>query len=292
VGAFADLQLGVRPAGMGGAYTALSSDANATLYNPAATVLVRYASFTATTTRIFGIVPATFLGVHYPLRAFSLSGGFQQVGDDLLRETTFAVAGAMRGDRLLPHNFLNLPYLNRMGFSVTARFRLASFGNDESGGPTRITGDGQGYALDFGYYLQLNGIRFGATLQDAIGHFRWNSSGRGNYVQNMPRRLRFGIAYAEPRLRFSVDFEPTLYNDVSDRIFAGLETSVLNWLVLRGGIAQNIGGPFENKLLTLGAGIYSVTWRQYRLGIQGNYRSSEFDNAFRFGLDLFWPGGR
>ncbi|RMD97256.1 MAG: hypothetical protein D6814_09855 [Calditrichaeota bacterium] len=289
-GAFADLPLGVRPAGMGGAYTALSSDGNAVFYNPAAAALVSYASLTATTSRIFNIVPATFIGIHYPTGKISWVAGIQQVGDDLLKETTAAAGIAVKAEDLLPHYLQKVPFFDRMAFSATFRFRLASFGNNEEGGENRITGDGRGYAIDLGYYVQVNGLRFGLTLHDAVGQFRWNSSGRGNYVQNIPTRLSLGLAYAERRLRFALDVQPSLYEDLPDRVQVGLEANVTMWLVLRGGITQDVGGQSLNKSMTLGFGVYSLSWKKYRLAIQGGYRTGQLNGTYQFAIDLFWPG--
>ncbi len=291
-GAFADLPLGVRPAGMGGAYTALSNDGNAVFYNPAATAFVSFASLTATATRLFNMVPATYLGVHYPAKNTSWLAGVQQIGDDLMRETTLAVAVAVRAQHIFPASFRRIPFFDRMALSLTLRARLASFGNDPSGGENRITGSGSGYAMDLGYFVHLNRLRLGATLHDLIGHFQWRSSGRGSYVQNMPRRLSLGIAYAEPSLRFSLDMYPSLYRDLPDRVAVGLETNLVTWLVLRAGVTQNVGGLSENKFVTLGFGVYRLKLKTMYLAIQGGYRTGDIASTYQFSIDLFWPNRR
>ncbi|KAA3616362.1 MAG: hypothetical protein DWQ05_11540 [Calditrichaeota bacterium] len=288
-GAFADLNLGVRPSGLGGAYTALSNDGNALLYNPAATTFTPYVGLTATTTKIYNIVPATFLGVHYPFERMSIVGGIQQVGDDLLKETTFGLAAAMRGDELFDENFKLIPWLDQMAFSLSLRFLLANFGDNADGGEERVRGDGRGFALDFGYYFKMNGLRIGATMRDALAYFRWNSSVRGHYSQNPPRRLRVGMAYVQARMRFSLDVQPAIYEDVNTRIFSGIEVNILPWLVLRSGLAQNTGGLFHNKIWTTGFGVYNMKWQQFRLALQAGYRTDELDNSIRFAIDIFWP---
>ena len=288
-GAFTDLNLGVRPSGLGGAYTALSNDGNALLYNPSATPFMPFIGLTATTTKLFDIIPASFLGVHYPLKRFSLIGGIQQIGDDLLKETTFGFAAAMRGDELFDENISIIPWLDKMAFSMSFRFLMADFGDNADGGENRVRGTGRGFALDFGYYLKLNGLRFGATLRDGIGYFRWNSSEKGHYTQTPPRHIRLGVAYVQPRLRLSLDVQPAIYDDINTRVLSGIEFNVTPWLVLRSGIAQNTGGLFYNKVLTTGFGVYNLKWQKYRLALQGGYRTDELDNSLRFGIDLFWP---
>ena len=290
-GAFADLNLGVRPSAMGSAYTALSGDGNALLYNPAVTAFSGHASLTATMGRLYQIVPASFLGGHYPAGDLTWSAGLQQVGDDLLRESTFGVAAAMRADRLLPASWLVLPAMERMSFSASMRFLFTSFGNDDSGGEQRVRGDGRGVAVDLGYYFKLNGLRFGATLRDAVSWFRWNSSTRGNYVQTFPKKLRFGVAWVEPTLRFSLDYQAKFYEDRARRVHIGLEYNLTRWLVVRGGLAQNIDGRFQNKVFTAGFGVYSISWQKYRLAVQGGYRTDALSGSWRFALDFFWPGG-
>ena len=291
-GAFATLDLSVRAAGMGGAYTAISNDGNAIRYNPAATAFVKYASLSATTTRLFRLVPATFIGVHYPTRYTSWLLGFEQIGDDLLRETTMAVAVAVRATDFLPANVLNLPGFRRMAFSATLKFRLASFGNDPAGGENRIQGQGRGYALDVGWLLNLSRIRVGLVLQELISQFRWQSSGRGSYEQSMVRKLRFGIAYAVPEIRMAVDFEPALYRDAADRIAVGLETQFMKWFVLRAGVAQNVGGLEQNKTYALGTGVYGQFRRSGFIAVQLGYRNNDLGNQWQVSLDLFWPGAR
>lgn len=291
-GAFADLQLGVRPAGLGGAYTAMSNDGNAVLYNPAAAAFVPFASLTATHTRLFNIVPATFFGGHYPIGPTSLAFGLQQVGDELLEETTVALATALPAQRLLPGLANRIKYFDLLAFSVTFKLRFAGFGDNEDGGEQRVTGGGNGYGVDFGSYLQLERMRFGLTVHDAIGTFRWDSSISGQYSQRIPTRLKLGLAYVHPRLRFALDVQPGLHSDVADRVYGGLEVSVMPWLMVRGGLAQNTGGRFENKMFSAGFGLYSFAVGSYRFAIQGSYRNEDLDNAYRFSLEFFWPGRR
>ena len=55
-GSFSESGFGVRPSGMGQAYTAISNDANAFLTNPAGLLLGTRKSFTANYAELFGLV--------------------------------------------------------------------------------------------------------------------------------------------------------------------------------------------------------------------------------------------
>src|SRR5690349_1375244 len=52
--AFQDINWGARPVGLGGAFTAIADDTNASLYNPAGLVQVQWNEISASYSRLFG----------------------------------------------------------------------------------------------------------------------------------------------------------------------------------------------------------------------------------------------
>ncbi len=138
-GAFSEAGIGVRPAGMGQAYTAISNDANAFLTNPAGLLLGSRPNFTANYSKLFGLIPSSYLGLLYPLgKTYAVGAGFLYLGDEVLSEYTFGVSFAT--------TFPNMPiggneiYFDQMSFGITVKGRWASFGNNSDGGQSRVTG--------------------------------------------------------------------------------------------------------------------------------------------------------
>ena len=291
-GAFAELNLGVRPASMGGASSALSNDGNAVEHNMAAAGFSRFAALSATTTKIFGVVPATYIGAIYPYGPGVWGLSVQQVGDALLSETTLGVGGAIRANKILPASLARQKFVDDMAFSVTVKTRVASFGDNVDGGEDRITGGGGGFGVDLGYFFQHSEWRVGAVWKDAFGTFRWNSSANGRYSQRIPSKLKFGMAYISRNVRVAFDLQPALHEDTPVRMFTGGETNIFWWLMIRAGWAQNLGGHVDNKIFTAGVGRYSFSWRTLRFALQTGYRREQIADELRFAIDLFWlkPG--
>ncbi|MCZ6820816.1 MAG: hypothetical protein O7G31_15205 [Calditrichaeota bacterium] len=151
---------------MGQAYTAISNDANAFLTNPAGLLLGTRKSFTANYAELFGLIPSGYFGLLYPLsQTFAVGGGFLFLGDEALMENTLGVSFAF--------TFKNIPfgkneiYFDQMAFGITVKGRWASFGNNPNGGENQVSGNGKGFAVDFGYMLYVNkNLRLGIMLRD------------------------------------------------------------------------------------------------------------------------------
>lgn len=298
-GAFSEAGFGVRPSGMGQAYTAVSNDANAFLTNPAGLLTGTRPAFTANYARLFGIVPSGYFGLLYPLQPrLSLGAGFLFAGDDALMENTLGVSLAATFPN--PRLGGNEIYFDQMSFGVTVKGRWASFGNNSDGGANRVTGSGAGYALDFGYLLRVNRkLSFGVMLRDFFNRFNWNSSVSGEYSEKIPATARLGIAYQLDGITVAADLRKNLHDDTANRVYFGVEKTVLDLLVLRGGFSNNLGTDDLNRRWSFGFTLLRSVLDNYALGISGAYGTGNLDNLFRFGLDLAWgktrnrpPAGR
>ena len=287
-GAFSETGFGVRPSGMGQAYTAISDDAHAFLTNPAGLMMGLRPSFTANYAKLFGIVPSGYFGMLYPLsKNYSLGGGFLFLGDDALMENTLGVS--------LAASFENVPirgnelYFDQMSFGITVKSNWASFGNNPDGGQNQVTGSGAGYSVDLGYLLLVNEkLRLGLMLRDLINDFHWNSSVSGEYQEDVPATLRFGVAYALNGVTVAFDLRKNLHDDTSNRAHFGAEKIFWETLTLRAGFSNNLGTADLNRRWTFGFSLLRGVFEKYTVGINSAYRVGNIENLFQFGLDFSW----
>ncbi|MFQ5751078.1 MAG: hypothetical protein ACE5HI_03710 [bacterium] len=287
-GAFSEAGFGVRPSGMGQAYTALSNDANAFLTNPAGLLLGTRANFTANYAKLFGLIPSSYFGLLYPLgKTRAVGGGFLYIGDEALSEYTLGISFAF--------TFPNVPigtneiYFDQMSFGITLKGRWASFGNNSDGGENRVTGSGSGIAIDLGYILYTNEhLSLGVMVRDIINTFRWNSSVSGKYSEGVPATLRFGGAYNLDGLVIAFDLRKALHDDTANRTYIGVEKSLFETLFLRAGFSNNLGTGALNRRWSFGMSFLRGVFENYTVGINAAYRVGNIENMLRFGLDISW----
>ena len=287
-GAFSEAGIGVRPAGMGQAFTAISNDANAFLTNPAGLLLGARPNFTANYVKLFGLIPSSYMGVLYPIgKTYAAGGGFLYTGDEALSEYTFGVSFAMA--------FPNLPigeneiYFDQMSFGITVKGRWASFGNNANGGEGRVTGSGKGIAMDLGYYLYINQhLSFGVMLRDLLNTFQWNSSVSGKYSEGVPATIRVGGAYQLDGLIIAFDLRKALHDDTANRAYIGVEKILFESMFLRAGFSNNLGTANLNRRWTFGMSYLQGIYENYTVGISAAYRVGNIENLLRFGLDFYW----
>lgn len=287
-GAFAEAGFGVRPSGMGQAFTALSNDANAFLTNPAGLLLAPRPNFMANYANLYGLVPSSYIGMLYPLsETYAVGGGFLFMGDDALSEYTLGLSFAF--------TFPNLPigsneiYFDQMSFGITVKGRWASFGNNPDGGELQVTGSGAGFGIDLGYILYVNErLRLGVMLRDLIDTFRWDSSVSGTYSEGIPATLRVGGAYRLNGTTVAFDFRKSLHDDTANRGYIGVERLFFETLALRAGFSNNLGTSDLNRRWSFGMSLLRGVFEKYTVGISAAYRVGNIENILRFGLDVSW----
>ncbi len=287
-GAFSEVGFGVRPAGMGQAFTAIANDANAFLTNPAGLLLGRRATFSANYAKLFGLIPSSYVGLLYPMNPhYAVGAGFLYVGDDALGEYTLGVSVAYSPPNL-PVGASEI-YFDQMSFGLTLKGRWATFGNNPTGGENRVTGSGSGFSIDLGYFLYVNeNLTLGVMVRDLFNNFTWNSSVRGSYSEGVPATLRFGAAYNLEGLLVAFDLRKSLHDDTSNRAYVGAELTLFEVVQLRGGFSTNLGEVAQNRRWSFGLTFLQKVAENYSLGINTAYRVSDIENLFRFGLDVSW----
>ncbi len=253
--AFADIGYGARPLGMGGAYVALASDANAPLWNPACLPYALGWQVTTMYAKQFNLIPYLMGSVTKSIgNEFGAGFAYLSSGDDALRENTFYFSGGMRLQRFHP-------WLKAFSAGMSLKVRTASFGNNEDGGPERIQGTATGYALDFALrYKPASRWTLGLLFRDPINNIKWNNQTLDSkYDESVPGTMQLGAAYlAHENVLVAVDWDMAMYSDVSSKIFMGGEWRLFNLIYLRGGMSQILDVEPYRKL-NYGAGLQYFT---------------------------------
>lgn len=285
-GAFADIGLGLRPVGMGGAYSALAVDENGSRWNPSMLAGVKTFNAGFTWTKQFSLIDYHYLAVAVPIQKNFGAGAYVvTAGDDVYRETTFAISAGIGMSKL------RIPVEN-MNLGATAKIRTTSFGNNIDSGDDQVTGSAFGYAFDFGLnYKASDGLTLALVMRDVAGDLKWDSSYEGEYTENVPRTLVIGGAIEKEKVILAMEYLPGLYNDVSDRVVVGGELVLFRILRPRFGFAQDLGSGDVNRWMTIGLGIEITSKflnpiKKVHFGY--THMLHEIDPTPRVGLSLCW----
>jgi hypothetical protein len=262
--AFLDLDVGARPVGMGGAFTAISDDSSAALYNPAGIVQVQWNELTATYADLFSgldvyagedttnLTQSFFAFTSRPIPkigSFELSwASFNS--SHLYREDTVALTYARNLGDFFPvlDNTLalgvNLKYLRR---SVS----LDSFTIDDPVFAGGDSADGQTVDLGVLYHPSegmLAGWRLGASVLNLT------SPDVGFQVEDrVPTEGRLGIAYQSKDRPWLVPALDITRRGRETGIFGGMESWLFkNTLGLRGGANKDEGSAGLSYFQMLG----------------------------------------
>ena len=274
-GAFDELNIGARPQGLGGAFTAISDDANALFYNPAGLSYLKKSELTSNYGRLFmglddnSSIGSSFVGYAHPTEKYGTPGisWYNLSLGSLYDETAIALSYAY-------------PFSKYMSAGVSLKNLSRSFGSDDytknavdANGYTRLEIDGKA-----GDPVFDNGKK-SSTLTGDVGllySYSKNIS-LGISAKNITKPdigltssdklsavYRGGVAYKASDYLFSVE---TASKDDDINILTGAEKwfSQKN-IAVRGG-------------LSLG----SRRWRTITVG-----SSLRFDN-FSFDYAFLWP---
>ncbi len=291
-GAFEDVGLGLRPLGMGGAYSALAKDENAPKWNPAMLQLVRDPSAGFTWTNQFNLVQYHYLSVAYPLgvnvglkRDIGVGIYAITAGDQAYRETTIGFSCGINA------RHVKIP-LENLRFGMTVKLLMTGFGNDEEGGEDRVTGDSFGFSIDLAAQWQVSPqLSFAVISRELLNSISWNSSVKGSYSEGLPRKVLIAAGYELERIVFGFEYQPGLYEDVSDRVTMGLEATLWKMLKPRVGFAQNFKATESNRWITAGLGLDFQTAsfgpiKQIKFGYTHLFH--DIDHSPRVGLVVGW----
>ena len=237
-GMFLNIGFGARARSMGGAFSALSDDAYAVIWNPAGLTQLQYREASFFSTRLLQLIPYHMaVYAHHPHRSrWAHSEAVIVSGDDALREMTLLTGG---GYRLRP------------GLRIGASLKLknATFGNNSEGGEGRVTGSAIGAGLDLGVLIEpARRVALALVLRDLFDAVSWSSSALGTYTQGNPVQLIAG-ALVRPwsRTAVAVDLEKSVHRDTDDHVRFGVERGLFGFFSLRGGLSQRLepAAPLE-----------------------------------------------
>lgn len=292
-GAYADIGLGTRPLGMGGAFSAVANDENAARWNPAALATSQGRCISFTWANQFNLIPYNYLSGNFPLNRFGLGYYIETAGDDVLRENTLAIGFGVSPDKpmigALGGLLAKVPGLS---FGTTLKMRYASFGNNSDGGEHRVDGSAIGFGFDFGFLYNLpafDKVNFSMVWRDLGNMLMWDTSVKGSYNEGVPVGWIMGVAYQpNDRALMTFDLRPELYGDTNTRIAAGIEYKVFKIIALRGGFAQDLGTLQFNRDWTFGLGVDTKIKNSMTLNVGISYLIDELVNTPRVGMAFYW----
>ncbi|MFA5779619.1 MAG: hypothetical protein WC947_05745 [Elusimicrobiota bacterium] len=270
-GAFDELNIGARPQGLGGAFTAIADDANALFYNPAGISNLKKAEFTSNYGRLFmglddnSSIGSSFIGYAQPTKKYGTPGisWYNLSLGSLYDETAIALS-------------YSYPFSKYMSAGVSVKNLSRSFGSDDytrtaintTGDEIRIEGDpvfdkgkkSSALTGDVGlFYSYSKNISLGISAKNITKP----DIGLMN-IDKLSAVYRGGVSYKGDDYLFSFE---TVSKDSDINILTGAEKwfSQKN-IAVRGG-------------LSLG----SRRWRTISVG-----SSLRFDN-FSFDYAFLWP---
>jgi hypothetical protein len=249
--AFEDLKTGTRPAALGGAFTALSNDHNASFWNPAGLSELDSPEIFSTYKRLFAIVhnftfatclPTRYGGFGFTVRETSVKGDYTDMSGAVVEEnTTLEAERAL----LLSHGFHLIEEVS-FGYNLVA-YQVQNIRFDSH----------LAFGLDIGMLMEV-------YRQWRLGFFfrNLNSPTIGEtFHYGLPEEISLGIAYVPfDHVVTLLDFEKQLGYEINVKM--GTEVVVIDeLLVLRGGIETE---PVD-----------------FSLGFGTGYRNLKLNYAFR-----------
>ena len=292
-GAFVDVGYGVRPMGMGGAFTAVSDDPNAAYWNPAGMLKAPHPGISLMYTKQMSIIPYYFTSFQMKLAdTQALGASLMYNGDDLYNEFSFIGSYAYQ----LGHHFTKPFKKFYLGASVL--YRYVGFGNNSDGGIGQISGSANGYGFNFGMLWEITkSISVAAVWKDFGDGLQWSSQATdldysANYDEDIPSMLTFAAAIKPDKdMTIGIDYQKSIRLDTYDRIALGIEKEFFSFIIPRLGVSQNIFAPKDeqNQHLNVGLGI-EPEFAESSIGVAFNfaYQFTDINPTLRFGIDLNW----
>jgi hypothetical protein len=304
-GAFAQLQVGARGAGLAGAQTANPEASDALFINPAGITQIQTWHTGYYHANAYGLIPyhqvdATYRQTQYPVW---LAAAWKQNGDAIYSENEIRLGAAFQKEYMSLGATWNLRYAGTGDGG-------ADFRDPETGLNRRVEATGLGYfGFDAGAIAHPFGPRYGlgVAFHDILSRIAWNSSNEagtaeGEYSQYLAIGVRFGLyAHPDDAVSFHLDYEPSLYHDGLSRIATGLEASPFEWLpnsmvkkavhdlvLLRIGYARNMFSTEAFHRLASGVGLkmsYAGMILSTDMAYEWVYEYSGH-NSLRFGFQL------
>jgi len=292
-GAFVDVGYGVRPMGMGGAFTAVADDPNAAYWNPAGMIKAPHPGVSLMYTKQMELIPYYFTSFQMGFgKAHALGASLMYNGDDLYNEFSFVGSYAYN----LGENF-SKPF-NKVYLGASVLYRYVGFGNNSDGGIGQVSGSANGYGFNFGMLWEVSKvISLAAVWKDFGDGLQWSSQAddldySSNYDEDVPSMLTFATAIKpDKNTTIGIDYNKSIRSDTYDRVALGIEKEFFSFLIPRLGVSQNIFAPKDeqNQHLNVGLGI-EPEFAESSIGVAFNfaYQFTDINPTLRFGIDLDW----
>lgn len=225
--AFEDKEVGARALGMGGAFVAVSDDANAIWWNPAGLVQLKNREFTSLYTELFGLEELAYSSLSYGQRmkkSRALGIGWQGFGGDLYKEDTLTVSYS----RL---------FFKRISLGLNLKYMALKI---------KSAGSAEVWGIDLGTLYKLN-------KKMKLGLLAYNLNSPEIAGDSLPRKTNIGLAFTPfKKLILALDVKEEKGYDT--QICLGEELKITPHFTLRAGAQVNplrLTGGFGFKFKSL-----------------------------------------
>jgi len=272
---FLNIDVGARGLGMGGAYTALSDDANALYWNPAGLAKLEKREFTASHAEMFESTRLDFLAYAHPTSGGTFAAGLTYLSqgkidgrDSLGRQT----AGYDASDAAVSLGYARK--LDVADLGATFKYLRSHIGSAEA----------QGAAVDIGAKRAFDRVSVGAALRNLGPGLKFQDQ-----RNNLPLRIALGTAY---KFTEGHTVAAELLNGPrgagTDVSFGGEFKAVEHFLLRAGYTTQSAitgGSGFDAaRGLTMGLGFRNAAWSlDYAI-----LPSGELGRSHRFSFGARW----
>lgn len=184
--AFENVNIGARPMGMGGAYSAIADDTTAIFWNPAGLAKASNRQVGLSYLELYGMVNYNFVSLVNPVNKTDALAGYLMSSNDsdhLYRETT-----------------LGFSYAREVWHGLKFGGNLKFLSSDANIGDIKV-GSAKGIAMDIGVCFDLNDkILLGASLPNLLSYvaYKRNKLKRASaksYTEGLTREYRLSVAY-------------------------------------------------------------------------------------------------
>jgi hypothetical protein len=188
--------VGARPLGMGGAFTAVSDNADSPYWNPGALGFINHNEITTMQTKLSTDADHYYVSYVSPVLGGTLGISWIQVGMGNIVETSAEVDVNNEVIDLSVFSYFSNAYLLSFGrklseilsFGITAKYLTADMLELEGG-------QASGYSITPGLLMKLtvnnNELTLGLKLDELINQQIWDTG----TAEQVPAKLRLGIAY-------------------------------------------------------------------------------------------------
>jgi hypothetical protein len=270
---FLNIPVGARPAALGGAYSALATDAYAPVWNPAALGMVQDKSLATQYLSYLTAIQYEYLSYVHPLdHSRALGGSIQYLGSGSIAGTD--ESGMSTGDFSSHYAAYELAY----GQRLTDKLSLGAGGKWVNAKISDVSANA--LAMDFGGYYQMDPrLTLAATLTNVGEKLQFLNEG-----DSLPLAVHLASVYRFPYLTLAT--EGVIPASGEFGFHFGLEWTPRSEIALRCGYrTDTLSGLSPLAGFTLGLGIkvwqqeFSYAWLP--LGDLGN--TQYFSLVFRFG---------